>query len=617
MFDKRRYFTALGLSLILVFAFHTIKYSTQYVQANLIQEHAEEILFDGTVMPLPATVSWHELPDSYFDSRFSEVPDKYKSAMPEYNSAELAKPFSSVDYSSPLRSAKITYSTPYMGNYKLDGVEGAGSHVAVDIKALKGTPVVSIANGIVTKVRNLDSGFGNHLVVMHPNVPLENGTVTTLYSSYSHMDKVYVKEGEKVMKGVEIGTVGATGFATTDHVHFQIDTADAPFYPYWPFSGAEQREAGYDFTGAINSGLGKENGYKYTIHPFNWVQKWLSEAPAVVSKDSDSETAEAIVARQETPSTDNRTDLATLTRRPTTPIVTDFSVDPVDVEESGVILIPTEKINIDKFPESVEELKLKIIMDKYLVVDKESVLRLELLDNNGNDYPFGLRLSQDPLKITAGKLHFPEGSLRASNFVNGVSEVKFIPKRIGKYDLEVENNTFKAVLEDIEVREFVDIALNDPDYLLLSELKSEAVIEGYADGTFRPEQNVTRAEAIKLILKSGDIAVDTDGLRFAFSDVTSEMWFYPFIKEAFDRKIVEGDPDGSLRPLSDITLAEHLKMLFSSVDADVRPVSPGEDWYQPYLDLALSEELITKDEYNNPGKELTRLEVAALISRFR
>ncbi len=63
-----------------------------------------------------------------------------------------------------------------------------------------------------------------------------------------------------------------TGITTTPHLHFQIDTSDAPFHSYWPYSFKDLRELGLDFFEAVNVGLGKENAMKYTVSPLAFVQ---------------------------------------------------------------------------------------------------------------------------------------------------------------------------------------------------------------------------------------------------------------------------------------------------------------------------------------------------------
>jgi murein DD-endopeptidase MepM/ murein hydrolase activator NlpD len=86
------------------------------------------------------------------------------------------------------------------------------NHTGVDIAARLGTPVLASADGTVT-----DAGFaadlGNHLTVKH-----EGGWET----SYSHLQKLLVGNGERVAASQAIGLVGSTGQSTGPHVHYEI-----------------------------------------------------------------------------------------------------------------------------------------------------------------------------------------------------------------------------------------------------------------------------------------------------------------------------------------------------------------------------------------------------------
>ena len=119
-----------------------------------------------------------------------------------------------------------------------------------------GTPVLSIANGVVVRTTEADATGNKFVVIRHENVPY-NGTITTLYSGYLHLSQITVTEGTKIRKGDMIGRVGMSGIATTPHLHVQIDVADAPFHPYWPFSTSDSSKAGLSFYESVNTGLGK------------------------------------------------------------------------------------------------------------------------------------------------------------------------------------------------------------------------------------------------------------------------------------------------------------------------------------------------------------------------
>lgn len=86
------------------------------------------------------------------------------------------------------------------------------AHLGVDYAAPTGTPVRSVGQGIVD-VAGSQGGFGNVVMVKHAN-----GHTTV----YAHLSRINVKHGQSVMQGQTLGLVGATGWATGPHLHFEF-----------------------------------------------------------------------------------------------------------------------------------------------------------------------------------------------------------------------------------------------------------------------------------------------------------------------------------------------------------------------------------------------------------
>lgn len=277
---KRHRYSWLGLTLFLAGAFF-IQQNPQFLQTDLLQipQHAP---FDGTTFPIQKSPDWVHLTSAEYKLSYNQIPAEKMQTLPVYDPSQLAMSTEGFQWNNSehnaIRNAKITFSTPYMGSYRLNGKENDGVHLAVDIKVPENTPVHAIANGVVTKVSNITSGFGKHLVIQHNDVPtLENPSVKdTLFSDYNHLSSILATEGQIVKKGDLIAYSGSTGFATTPHLHFQIDKDDAPWHPYWPFTFKEARDAGLDFVGGVNAGLGRDKALLMTISPMAYVQKYLN-----------------------------------------------------------------------------------------------------------------------------------------------------------------------------------------------------------------------------------------------------------------------------------------------------------------------------------------------------
>lgn len=86
------------------------------------------------------------------------------------------------------------------------------AHLGVDYAAPQGTPVRNVGLGVVESAGTM-GGYGNAVVIKH-----NNGHSTV----YAHLSKMLVKRGQSVAQGQTIGLVGATGWATGPHLHFEF-----------------------------------------------------------------------------------------------------------------------------------------------------------------------------------------------------------------------------------------------------------------------------------------------------------------------------------------------------------------------------------------------------------
>lgn len=86
------------------------------------------------------------------------------------------------------------------------------AHLGVDYAAPTGTPVRSVGDGVV-EFAGIQGGFGKVVFIKHAN---DNTTV------YAHLSRIDVKAGQRVSQSELVGAVGATGWATGPHLHFEF-----------------------------------------------------------------------------------------------------------------------------------------------------------------------------------------------------------------------------------------------------------------------------------------------------------------------------------------------------------------------------------------------------------
>lgn len=168
------------------------------------------------------------------------------------------------------------FTTVYLGNYiPWDLREWVGSHLAVDIAPL--TPkqdVFAPLDGTVLKVWE-DGAYGKYIVLKHTQVPDPDNfsKTTTLYSSFEHLSEVWVLLWQKVREWDFIWKTGNTWNSFGEHLHFQIDRENAPFFPYWSYTWEDAKKAWVSFSEGVNLGLWFELAKKYTINPLVYLDQ--------------------------------------------------------------------------------------------------------------------------------------------------------------------------------------------------------------------------------------------------------------------------------------------------------------------------------------------------------
>ena len=108
------------------------------------------------------------------------------------------------------------------------GLPFSAGHQGYDFLPGASTPVLNIADGVVTAVGERSGSLGVHVEIQH----VIDGEVVT--STYSHMAEgsMTLVLGQEVSRGTQVGLVGSTGASTGPHLHFQIlNASGTPINP--------------------------------------------------------------------------------------------------------------------------------------------------------------------------------------------------------------------------------------------------------------------------------------------------------------------------------------------------------------------------------------------------
>ncbi|WP_405155123.1 S-layer homology domain-containing protein [Paenibacillus sp. FSL K6-0108] len=176
--------------------------------------------------------------------------------------------------------------------------------------------------------------------------------------------------------------------------------------------------------------------------------------------------------------------------------------------------------------------------------------------------------------------------------------------------VEIEVNKF-STFSIVKVRDWTD-----------NTLKAQPYIQGYTDGSFRPERNVTRAEMATLITRI--LGTSTLKGSHEFTDVTSSHWAQAAILAAAQSGSVQGYKDGSFKPDQAITRAEMAVVLQPLLTSDQMTAASiaftdvNEHWAQQAVEQLSSAGVVTgyTDGTFRPSQPITRAEVVTMLNKL-
>ncbi len=223
--------------------------------------------------------------------------------------------------------------------------------------------------------------------------------------------------------------------------------------------------------------------------------------------------------------------------------------------------------------------------------------------------------------------------------------------------------SFLLINSQVAAASFKDLPSNHPYHDAIMHLNQKECLSGYNDNTMKPDQKITRAATIKLLLtcldlpkiyseesftlpKGAEVVVNGNTVilpkedqitfkipfdpekygKLSFTDLEPGAWYINFLKEAVIRRLVTGYTDNTIKPNKSVTKGELYTLLYRVVPEELKMASPvpqakdinENDWFFDGLQFALSQKINNTDQDGNinPLRELNRGHVAQFISDY-
>jgi hypothetical protein len=215
-------------------------------------------------------------------------------------------------------------------------------------------------------------------------------------------------------------------------------------------------------------------------------------------------------------------------------------------------------------------------------------------------------------------------------------QVVIMTDRLTYFALEMTDETAELVEALGEAEAFEDIAGHWAESYI-NTIADLGIVSGKTETTFAPDDNITRAELTKIVMKAFAYSVDPIVGDTGFGDVSSSAWYAPYIVAARNAGIIQGYEGNIFSPNGLINRAEALKILiggagFVGVEENYNTnyanqeeytvvffpdVTIGE-WFAMYVAYAKDYDIVGgyADGTFGPGNFITRAEVAKIVTKI-
>ena len=122
----------------------------------------------------------------------------------------------------------------------------------------------------------------------------------------------------------------------------------------------------------------------------------------------------------------------------------------------------------------------------------------------------------------------------------------------------------------------------------INYVQAEGIVNGYPDGTYKPDLTISRAEFTKIVLEAAGTDLNVDCGNTPLEDTPTDQWHFPYVRSARCHGIVNGYPDGMFRPAGSINYAEAAKIVVNALELAVNDLQEGQEWWEPFVNAIIA-----------------------------